>query len=163
MIVCRGWEDRSIRSFENYNTRNLPEVLGLGVAFDFQNLVGPKRRQARIFELKRYFRDRIEGDPVFAVKTPASDELSAGITTIEVVGREVREVAAALAERHRIDCRPMTNHGLNGLRISLSIFNTEDQVDLLVGALSGFAAPSTAKPDYYSCRTPSLSGEGYLL
>ena len=147
LIVCRGWEDRSIRSFENYNTRNLPEVLGLGVAFDFQNLVGPERRQARIFELKRYFRDRIEDDPAFAVKTPASDELSAGITTIEVVGREVREVAAALAERHRIDCRPMTSHGLNGLRISLSIFNTEDQVDLLVGALSGFAAPSTAKPD----------------
>ena len=135
LIVARGWEDESIRRLENYNTRNLPEVLGLGVAFDFQNLLGPERRQARIFELKKFLRSRIGDDPAFAIKTPASDELSAGITTIEVVGREVREVATALAERHRIDCRPMTSHGLNGLRLSLSIFNSMDQVDTLVGGL----------------------------
>ncbi len=135
LIVAHGWEDESIRRLENYNTRNLPEVLGLGVAFDFQNLVGPDRRQARIYELKKYLRDRIGDDPAFAIKTPADDDLSAGITTIEVKGRDVREVAKALAERHRIDCRPMTSHGLNGLRISLSVFNSEDQVDTLVGGL----------------------------
>jgi len=135
LIVSRGWEDESIRRLENYNTRNLPEVLGLGVAVDFQNLLGPDRRQTRIFELKKYLRDRIGDDPAFAIKTPARNELSAGITTVEVVGREVREVATVLAERHRIDCRPMTSHGLNGLRISLSVFNSEDQVDTLVGGL----------------------------
>ncbi|MCW8984471.1 MAG: aminotransferase class V-fold PLP-dependent enzyme [Thermoanaerobaculales bacterium] len=135
LIVSRGWEDESIRRFENYNTRNLPEVLGLGVAVDFQNLLGPDRRQARIFELKKYLRDRIGDDAAFAIKTPAADELSAGITTIEVKDHEVREVAKALAELHRIDCRPMTSHGLNGLRISLSVFNSEDQVDTLVGGL----------------------------
>jgi len=47
----------------------------------------------------------------------------------------VKEVATALAERYRIDCRPMTTHGLNGLRISLSIFNSEDQIDVLVSGL----------------------------
>jgi len=135
LIVTHGWEDESIRRLENYNTRNLPEVLGLGVAFDFQNLLGPERRQARIFEHKEYLRGRIGGDPAFAIKTPASDELSAGITTIEVVGRDVKEVATVLAERHRIDCRPMTSHSLNGLRISLSVFNSEDQVDTLVSGV----------------------------
>ena len=135
LIVANGWEDESIRRLENYNTRNLPEVLGLGVAVDFQNLLGPERRQARIYELKRYLRSRFEDVPAVVIKTPASDELSAGITTVEVIGREVREVATVLAERYRIDCRPMTSHGLNGLRISLSVFNSEDQVDLLVGGL----------------------------
>ena len=135
LIVCRGWEDTSIRRLENYNTRNLPEVLGLGVAFDFQNLIGPDRRQGRIYELKRYFRKKVADDPAFAVKTPASDELSAGITTIEVLGRDVKDVATELAERYRIDCRPMMSHGLNGLRISLSVFNSEAQVDTLVGGL----------------------------
>jgi selenocysteine lyase/cysteine desulfurase len=136
LIVSHGWgEDESIRRLENYNTRNLPEVLGLGVAVDFQNLLGPERRQARIFELKKYLRSRIGDDPTLAIKTPASDELSAGITTIEVVGHDVKEVATALAERYRIDCRPMSTHGLNGLRISLSVFNSKDQVDTLVGEL----------------------------
>lgn len=139
LIVAHGWEDESIRRLENYNTRNLPEVLGLGVAFDFQNLMDPDRRQGRIYELKKYLRDRIDDDPAFVMKTPANDELSAGITTIEVVGRDVKEVAASLAERHRIDCRPMSTHGLNGLRISLSVFNSEDQVDTLVGGMRELA------------------------
>jgi selenocysteine lyase/cysteine desulfurase len=136
LIVCRGWEDETIRRLENYNTRNLPEVLGLGAAVDFQNLLRPERRQARIFELKRYFREKIEDDPAFAIKTPDSDALSAGITTVELVGHGVLEVAKSLRERH-IDCRPMFTHGLNGLRISLSVFNSEDEVDLLVEALRG--------------------------
>jgi selenocysteine lyase/cysteine desulfurase len=140
LIVAGGWEDRTIRRFENYNTRNLPEVLGLGVAIDFQNLVGAARRQTRIFDLKRNFRERIADDPGVVVKTPASDELSCGITTVEVMGRDVREVAQALFDGHRIDCRPMTAFDLNGLRISLSIFNTEDQVDELMGALRALAA-----------------------
>jgi selenocysteine lyase/cysteine desulfurase len=147
LIVARGWEDRSIRRFENYNTRNLPEVLGLGVAFDFQNLMSPARRQARILELTGFLRDRIGDDPAFAIKTPVSGELSAGITTVEVVGREVREVAITLAEKHRIDCRPMTSHDLNGLRISLSVFNGEDQVELLVRTLRELAGLVTAECD----------------
>jgi selenocysteine lyase/cysteine desulfurase len=135
LIVAYGWEDETIRRLENYNTRNLPEVLGLGVAFDFQQLVGPERRAARILELKRYLHDRIADDDRFAIKTPADDALSAGITTVEIVGRQAREVASALAENHHIDCRPMTTHELNGLRISLSVFNSEDQIDVLASAL----------------------------
>jgi selenocysteine lyase/cysteine desulfurase len=143
LIVCRGWEDPSIRRLENYNTRNLPEVLGLGVAVDFQNLMNPTRRSARILDLKHDLRTRLEDDPSFAIKTPASDRLSAGITTVEVVGVSAPEVARALTENHRIDCRPMTSHGLNGLRISLSVFNTEDQVALLAAALREFALTCT--------------------
>lgn len=140
LIVAHGWEDESIRRLENYNTRNLPEVLGLGVAFDFQHLMGPERRSARILELKHHLRSRLEGDASFEIKTPSGDSLSAGITTVEVVGHDVREVAALMAESHRIDCRPMSSHGLNGLRISLSVFNSEDQIDTLVSALRGMAA-----------------------
>jgi selenocysteine lyase/cysteine desulfurase len=139
LIVCRGWEDESIRRLENYNTRNLPEVLGLGVAFDFQNLIGPDRRQTRIYELKRYLREKIADDPAFAIKTPANDALSAGITTVELVGHGVLEVAKTLRELHQVDCRPMFTHGLNGLRISLSVFNSESQVDLLVTAIRELA------------------------
>jgi len=143
LIVTRGWDDPSIRRLENYNTRNLPEVLGLGTAIDFQNLLGGDRRQARIQALKIYLRESLEGDPSFRIKTPASRELSCGIITIELVGRDVREVAKVLGEKYRIDCRPMTTHDLNGLRISLSVFNTEDQIDVLVAALREIAGPAT--------------------
>ena len=135
LVVAHGWEDQSIRRLENYNTRNLPEVLGLGVAFDFQQLLGTKRRSSRILALKHSLRNQLADDPRFSIRTPADDGLSAGITTIEVVGWDVSEVASMLADRYRIDCRPMSSHGLNGLRISLSVFNSEDQIEVLAAAL----------------------------
>jgi len=140
LIVASGYEDESVRRFENYNTRNLPELLGLGVAIDFNDLVGPERKGNRIYGLKRYFREKISDSPAFNIKTPASDELSCGITTVEIVGHRVTQVERTLAEEYNINVRPMSNFGLNGLRISLSVFNTKADVDYLVGVLEEIAA-----------------------
>ena len=140
LIVASGYEDESVRRFENYNTRNLPELLGLGVAIDFNNLLGPERKGERIFGLKRYFRERISDRPDFSMKTPASDELSAGIITVELVGHPVGDVERTLADEFNINVRPMSSFGLNGLRISLSVFNTKEDIDYLVDALEEISA-----------------------
>ncbi|MEL7119033.1 MAG: aminotransferase class V-fold PLP-dependent enzyme [Bacteroidota bacterium] len=139
LIVCRGYKDKSIRKFENYNTRNLPELLGLGAALDFRKLIGAERIEERTYELKKYFRNHFKKDDRFALKSPVSDDLSAGIQNVEVKGKKVREVKAVLGEKYQIDCRPMTSHDLNGLRISLAIFNTKADVDYLVNALNELA------------------------
>ncbi len=135
LIVSNGYDDHSVRRFENYNTRNLPELLGLGTAIDFHNLIGPERKEKRIYDLKSYFRSKLQDRPHYKFKTPADDRLSAGIQTVEVVGRSVRDVQKMLSENHNIDCRPMIGFELNGLRISLSVFNTKSDIDLLVDAL----------------------------
>jgi isopenicillin-N epimerase len=134
LIVCRGYQNKTIRRFENYNTRNLPELLGLGAALDYRNLIGEERIEKRIYELKKYFREKLAGDDRFVFKTPDSDDLSAGIQTVEVVGQSSGSVKRKLAEQYNIDCRPMSSHGLNGLRISLAIFTTKADVDYLVEA-----------------------------
>ena len=135
LIVCRGHTDPSIRRLENYNTRNLPELLGLGAAVEFINQIGIDKIHARTYELKDYFRSKLAGNPMFKLKSPANDKLSAAIQVVEVVGKEVREVKKRLAEEFHIDCRPMTTFGLNALRISLSIYMTKADVDYLVDCL----------------------------
>ena len=52
LIVARGYEDTSIRRLENYNTRNLPEVLGFGAALDYRETIGGEKIEARIYELR---------------------------------------------------------------------------------------------------------------
>ena len=135
LIVCRGHTDTSIRRLENYNTRNLPELLGLGAAVEFINQIGIHKIHARTYELKAYFRSKLEGNPTFQLKTPVDDKLSAAIQVVEVVGTEVRAVKKRLAEEFNIDCRPMTTFGLNALRISLSIYMTKADIDYLVNSL----------------------------
>lgn len=135
LVVCRGYKDKSIRRLENYNTRNLPELLGVGTALDYRNLIGAQRIERRIYELKQYFRSKVEEVDKLVLKTPGADALSAGIQTVEVKGKEVREVKKLLGEKYKIDCRPMSSHQLNGLRISLAIFITKADIDYLIDAL----------------------------
>jgi selenocysteine lyase/cysteine desulfurase len=139
LIVAAGFEDSSIRRLENYNTRNLSEVLGLGAAIDFHNLIGSRRKSERIYDLKHYFLDRIGALAGVTVKSPAADHLSAGILTVEVNGQQVREVQKKLQEQYQIDCRPMDKFNLNGLRVSLSVLNTKQDIDTLVQAISEIA------------------------
>lgn len=135
LMVARGYDDESIRRLENYNTRNLPEVLGIGAAVEYHNLIGGQRIHDRSYELKQYFRSKIERNPKFKLKTPAHHELSAAIQVVEVVGKDVKEVKEVLFEQHGIDCRPMSSHDLNALRISLAIYITKADIDFLVDAL----------------------------
>lgn len=135
LIVARGYGNRTIRRFENYNTRNLPELLGLGAALDYRQLIGADQVHARSYELKGYFRSKFKDDKRFKLKTPASDDLSVAIQTVEVIGKKVGNVRRQLTDDYQIDCRPMSSHDLNGLRISLAIFMTKADIDYLFDAL----------------------------
>ncbi len=140
LIVARGYEDTSIRRLENYNTRNLPEVLGLGASLDYRNTIGSKKIQDRTYELKHYFRNSIVENPKLVLKTPELDSLSAGIQVVEVLGKDVQEVKNRLFDAYGIDSRPMSKFGLNSVRLSFAIFITKKQIDVLVDALDAIAS-----------------------
>ena len=139
LIVARGYEDTSIRRLENYNTRNLPEVLGLGAALDFRDSIGAQKIQDRTYDLKHYFRDKIKNNTKLVLKTPALDSLSAGIQVVEILGKDVKEVKNRLFDDYGIDSRPMSTFGLNAVRLSFAIFITKKQIDTLVVALETIA------------------------
>lgn len=135
LIVANGYKNKSIRRLENYNTRNLPELLGLGASIQYLNSIGQQKIHDRTFELKAYFRSKIENNPKFKLKTPASDELSGAIQVVEVIGKKVSSVKKQLFDKHGIDCRPMSGFGLNALRFSFAIYITKKDIDRLVNAL----------------------------
>ena len=139
LIVAKGFEDTSIRRLENYNTRNLPEVLGFGAALDFRQAIGAEKIHERTFELKHYFREAIKDNAKLVLKTPEPDALSAGIQVVEVLGLDVQEVKNRLFDDYGIDSRPMSKFGLNAVRLSFAIYITKQQIDTLVGALETIA------------------------
>lgn len=140
LVVARGYEDSSIRRFENYNTRNLPEVLGFGAALDYRAAIGSEHIHERTYALKHYFREQIGKHPKLICKTPEPDALSAGIQVVEVLGKDVRTVKKRLFEDYGIDSRPMTKFGLNAVRLSFAIFITKEQIDGLIAALDHIAS-----------------------
>ena len=139
LIVARGYEDTSIRRLENYNTRNLPEVLGFGAALDYRDTIGGEKIEARTYELKAYFRNAIEAHSKLVLKTPGLDTLSGGIQVVEVLDKDVQEVKNSLFDDYGIDSRPMSKFGLNAVRLSFAIFITKEDIDRLVQALGTIA------------------------
>ncbi len=135
LMVARGHKNRTIRRLETYNTRSLPEVLGLGTSLDFINEIGMKKIHDRSYALKAYFRDRLKDDPKFNLKSPAGDDVSCAIQSVEVVGKSVGMAKNELSDRFGIDCRPMSGFGLNALRISLPVYVTKADIDYLIEAL----------------------------
>lgn len=135
LMVARGHTDKSIRRLENYNTRNLPEYLGLGAAVEFHTNIGKEKISKRSYELKDYFRSKVKNNPKFKLKSPEGDTLSCAIQTVEIVGKNVSEVKNKLFNDYGIDTRPMSNFGLNGVRISFAIYITKKDIDYLVNAL----------------------------
>jgi selenocysteine lyase/cysteine desulfurase len=139
LMVANGHRDSSIRRLENYNTRNLPELLGLGSAVDFINTIGIDKIHARSYQLKKYFRDKVKNNPKFILKSPELDTLSCAIQTLEIKDTYVRDVRNKLRDDYHIDTRPMYTYGLNGIRISFAIFITKKDIDALVDALETIA------------------------
>lgn len=130
---------RVFRRLENYNTRNLPEVLGLGTAVDFIDKIGQEKIEHRTFELKEYFRFKLAANSKFILKTPGLNERSGAIQVVELVGKDVVKVKKQLYDEYGSDCRPMTGFNLKALRISLSIYVTKKDIDYLINALSNIA------------------------
>jgi isopenicillin-N epimerase len=139
LIVARGYEDESIRRLENYNTRNLPELLALGAAMDYRNAIGGDVIHNRTYELKHYFLGKIKESKDIILKTPSNDDLSAGIQVLEIKGKNVHEVKNTLFNTFGIDSRPMSKFGLNAVRLSFAIFITKKDVDMLVDALNSIS------------------------
>lgn len=139
LIVAHGYEDSSIRRLENYNTRNLPEYLGLGAAVDFHNAIGKEKISKRSYELKHYFYSKVEKNSKFKLKSPQNDKLSCAIQTLELVGKNVGDVKKQLFDDYGIDTRPMSTFGLNGIRISFAMYITKKDIDDLVNALETIA------------------------
>ncbi len=139
LIVCKGHKDQSIRRLENYNTRNLPELMGLGASIDFINTIGINKIEARTYELKKYFRTKIGSTPALQLKTPAPDRLSAAIQVVEVLRKDVRKAKTHMYDHAQIDCRAMTTFDLNALRFSFAVYITKEDIDYLVEALVAYS------------------------
>ncbi|MEM6805864.1 MAG: aminotransferase class V-fold PLP-dependent enzyme [Bacteroidota bacterium] len=142
LIVARGYKGKTIRRFENYNTRNLPELLGLGAALDYRAKIGHEKIIARHYELKKYLRETVKG-PKVHLKSADNDELSGPIQAIAPIGFYPSEVKKFLFENYKIDCRPMAVKNLFILRLSCSICISKKDIDTLLEGLDAFYKENT--------------------
>jgi selenocysteine lyase/cysteine desulfurase len=134
-IANRSYKRPGLKKIEDYNTRNLPELLGLGAALQFHEMIGLENSISRIQFLIEKFVEAIKDDPALVIKTPLHPELSHQILTVQKKETGVSDIKNALFDTHKIDVRGMYSHGINGVRISFSIYHDESDINAIVKAL----------------------------
>lgn len=119
------------RIFEDYGTRDLPEVLSLGAALDFQAALGEARKEAEYQRMFTNLRERVEGTSGLVWRSPRSWEMGSILVAVGLEGQGAVEVSDTLYQEHGIVVRPFPTEGLNSLRISPNLMNTDQELDRL--------------------------------
>lgn len=128
-------EDTAIR-FE-YGTRNAAVARAVGAAVEFHEALGPARIAARGRELAARVRRGLSALPGIEILTPAAGESSGSIVSFRAAAVPFVELGERLQKEHRMRLRPVSEQGLNALRVSTHLFNLPAECDALVAAIGG--------------------------
>ena len=106
-------------------------------AIDLHEQIGKARIEARGKALAARLRAGLERLPGVEVITPAAPSMSAAIVSFRAKGLVPRTLGSELRREHKIIVRTVSHPhiGLEACRVCTHIWNTEEQVDLLLGAL----------------------------
>lgn len=126
-------------SRHEYGTRNAALITGLAEAVRQQERIGRDRIAAHGRELATMVHDGLAGMADITVLTPGSDELRASITTFRHARADAGKLFGYLHDRHRLRCRPVTEQGLNAVRVSLHVFNSRADAARVIAAVRAAA------------------------
>jgi selenocysteine lyase/cysteine desulfurase len=119
----------SARVYEDYGTRNLPEVLALGDALDFQEALGSEWKEERYRALWERFRLMADDSGRVAWRSPRSWSRSASLYAVEIRDADSQNVFDYMYREHGFVFRPFNTQGLNTARISPNVYNTEEEIE----------------------------------
>ncbi|MCC6415584.1 MAG: aminotransferase class V-fold PLP-dependent enzyme [Opitutaceae bacterium] len=128
-----GYMDDATR--HEYATRSAASLAAVAAAVEFQNRIGRVRIAKHGRELALHLHHGLAKIPTVEVLTPTNPELRASITTFRTPKLAYTEIFDRLWKDHHFRCRPVSEQGLDAVRVSTHLFNTADEVEQLLAAV----------------------------
>jgi L-cysteine/cystine lyase len=114
-------------------SQNAPLVAGFAEAADLLLSVGLREIEAHSLRLATRLKEGVRGIPGVELTGPEDEEVSSGLVSVAIEGRQPSEAVSELWERGRIATRGVNNPP--AVRFCLAGFNTEAEVDNVCEAL----------------------------
>lgn len=124
----------------DFATQNASLYEGLGAAIDFMTKIGFENIQRRTRALTSYFIKGLKelGDKV-EILTPEEEQSHAAVTGFRLKNADMNKISTHLMEKYKIRVRNVGEAGLNSTRISTHIYNSFEEVDVLMKGLKEIA------------------------
>jgi len=136
LLAAGDLEPDDIRRLNHIGTDPVHVDLGIVNAIEYQNMIGLKRKEARLKYLQQYWTSQLRGSPRVVINTPADIERHGGIGNVGIEGVDPRELAATLFSAYRIFTVGIDRPGVRGLRITPNLYTTPEELDALVSAIT---------------------------
>lgn len=117
--------------------KHVPSLAALRRSVEALQAVGPAAIETRIHGLVGTLRTSLARVPGVEIITPDDATLWSGLVVFRIDGVDVEDAVKLLWERSRIVCRWIPSP--RALRVSVHAFNTEEELDVLVGAVEELA------------------------
>jgi selenocysteine lyase/cysteine desulfurase len=125
-----------IKKFENLGTRSFASEMAIGTAVDFHNLIGAKRKEARLRFLKDHWTEKVSKLPRVRFASSLKPQYSCAIANIGVEGWQAQQIEAKLFERYKIHTVSIIHEQVNGIRVTPSVYTNLQDLDQLVKGLT---------------------------
>jgi selenocysteine lyase/cysteine desulfurase len=114
--------------------------LTIADAIAFHDMIGTKRKEARLRYLQTYWTSKVRSVRNVTVFTPSDPARACAIANVGVRGVVPADLAKMLLDRYKIWCNGVNNAGVTGVRITPHVFIKPSELDVLVKAISEIAA-----------------------
>ena len=128
------------RKLESSGQRDEAAMAALGDAVRFQLAIGRPAIEARGRELAGALMRGLSALPGVSLYTSTDPRRSATVVTFKPATLDPRRLATALYQNERIAVMPRAGDDRPGIRLSPHLYNTMDDVALVVGALKKYLA-----------------------
>lgn len=125
-----------IRKFENLGTRNMASEMAIGAAIDFHNVIGTKRKEARLRYLKNYWYEKAVKLKGAVATTSLKPEYSCGLANIGFEGWKANEIEAKLFEKQKIHTSSIIIEKVNGIRVTPNVYTNLYDLNQLIKGLT---------------------------
>jgi selenocysteine lyase/cysteine desulfurase len=129
-LASGDWDNLSLgaQRFNHLGSFDESRLAGLLAALRFLQATGQERVFARIRQLRRTLIDRLRQDPRVRFTSPLDDGAGAGMVSFTVEGIPALDLQKKLAE-YNVRTRVIGEYNYNWMRLSASIYNTEQQLE----------------------------------
>jgi selenocysteine lyase/cysteine desulfurase len=129
----------NIRKFENLGTRPFFIEEATQKAIEFYDMIGPARKEQRLYYLKNYWMSAVKDIPKVRLHTSLQPGFGCAIGAVSIEGREPGELDNFLWNDHHIHVTNINWEKLHVVRITPNVYTTTKNLDSLITAIGAFA------------------------
>jgi selenocysteine lyase/cysteine desulfurase len=130
----------NVMKLNHTGTHPVHTDLTIADAIAFHDMIGTKRKEARLRYLQTYWTSQLRGMKNVTLFTPADPARSCAIANVGVNGIVPADLSKTLLDKYHIWCNGVNSAGVTGVRITPHVFIKPSELDLLVKAVREIAA-----------------------